>query len=47
MTTNFLAAKPDIERIERKLIEHGGEFKRIKWMLGMVLAAEVMSWLIK
>jgi DNA-binding transcriptional MerR regulator len=42
-----LATKPDIDRLERKLLEHDGEFKLLKWMLGLVLAAEVMPWLIK
>ena len=27
----------DMDRIERKLIEHDGEFKLIKWMMGMIL----------
>lgn len=27
----------DLDRIERKLIEHDGEFKLVKWMLGVVV----------
>ena len=42
-----LATKPDIDRLECKLLEHDGEFKLLKWILGLVLAAEVMPWLIK
>jgi hypothetical protein len=33
-------------RIERKLIEHGGEFKLIKWMLG-ILVGGVIALLMK
>ncbi|MCS6786539.1 MAG: CCDC90 family protein [Thiobacillaceae bacterium] len=33
-----LATKPDIARLELKLVEHDGEFKLIKWMLGLLLA---------
>ena len=32
-----LATKSDISRIELKLTEHDGEFKLIKWMLGILL----------
>ena len=42
-----LVTKPDIDRLERKLLEHDGEFKLLKWMLGLILAAEVMPWLIR
>ena len=42
-----LATKSDIERIERKQLEHDGEFKLLKWMMGLVLAAEVMPWIVK
>lgn len=31
----------DIERIERKQIEHDGEFKLIKWMLGILLGGVI------
>ena len=31
----------DLERIERKLIEHDGEFKLIKFMLGMLIGGVV------
>jgi hypothetical protein len=36
-TAFSLASKDDIARIERKLIEHDGEFKLLKWMLGLLL----------
>ncbi len=36
-----LASHADIERIERKLIEHDGEFKLIKFMLGLLLGGVV------
>ena len=32
----------DIERIDRKLIEFEGEFKTIKWMLGIIVGGVVM-----
>jgi hypothetical protein len=41
-TDNTLATKSDIERVERKLIEHDGEFKAIKWMLGIIVGGVVM-----
>lgn len=31
----------DMERIERKQIEHDGEFKLIKWMLGILLGGVI------
>ena len=31
----------DLDRIERKLIEHEGEFKLIKWMLGIAVGGIV------
>lgn len=37
----------DLERIERKQIEQHGEFKLIKWMLALVVAAEVVPLLAK
>jgi len=37
-----LATRSDIERIERKLIEFEGEFKAIKWMLGIIVGGVVM-----
>ena len=37
-----LATRSDIERIERKLIEFEGEFKAIKWMLGIIVGGIVM-----
>lgn len=36
-TSNTLATKQDIVRLELKLTEHDGEFKLIKWMLGIAL----------
>jgi hypothetical protein len=32
----------NIERVERKLIEFDGEFKAIKWMLGIIVGGVVM-----
>ena len=37
-----LATRTDVERIERKLIEFEGEFKAIKWMLGIIVGGVVM-----
>ena len=37
-----LASRTDIERVERKLIEFEGEFKAIKWMLGIIVGGVVM-----
>ena len=37
-----LATRSDIERIERKLIEFEGEFKAMKWMLGIIVGGVVM-----
>lgn len=37
-----LATHGDIERIERKLIEFDGEFKAVKWMLGIIVGGVVM-----
>jgi hypothetical protein len=37
-----LATRSDIECIERKLIEFEGEFKAIKWMLGIIVGGVVM-----
>ena len=34
-----LASHSDLERIERKLIEHDGEFKLIKFILGMLIGS--------
>ncbi len=36
-----LATKTDISRLELKLIEHEGEFKLIKWMLGIILGGVI------
>lgn len=43
---NMLATKQDINRIEMKLAGHDGEFKLIKWMIGLLLAG-VMSLILK
>ena len=37
-----LATRSDIERVERKLIEFEGEFKAVKWMLGIIVGGIVM-----
>ena len=37
-----LATRSDIERVERKLIEFEGEFKAMKWMLGIIVGGVVM-----
>ena len=37
-----LATRSDIERVERKLIEFDGEFKAVKWMLGIIVGGVVM-----
>ena len=37
-----LATHSDIERVERKLIEFEGEFKAVKWMLGIIVGGVVM-----
>ena len=36
-----LATKADISRLELKLLEHEGEFKLIKWMLGIILGGVI------
>ncbi|MGH8521843.1 MAG: hypothetical protein ACREU9_10600 [Gammaproteobacteria bacterium] len=36
-----LASRADVERIERKLIEHDGEFKLIKLMLTILIGGVV------
>lgn len=41
-TSTLLATKEDINHLERKLIEHDGEFKSIKWMLGIIVGGVVM-----
>ena len=38
---SHLATKTDISRLELKLIEHEGEFKLIKWMLGIILGGVI------
>lgn len=35
------ALHADTERVERKLIEHDGEFKSLKWMLGILLGGVI------
>ena len=41
-TTALLATKEDANRIERKLIEHDGELKTIKWMLGVIVGGVML-----
>ncbi len=36
-TSNTLATKQDVARLELKMVEHDGEFKLIKWMMGLLL----------
>jgi hypothetical protein len=36
-----LATKADVSRLELKLTEHEGEFKLIKWMLGIILGGVI------
>jgi hypothetical protein len=36
------ALHTDMERLYHKLIEHDGEFKTIKWMLGIIVGGIVM-----
>lgn len=40
-SSNSLATKQDISRLELKLAEHDGEFKLIRWMMGLVLGGVV------
>jgi hypothetical protein len=37
-SVNVLATKSDVSRIELKLAEHDGEFRLLKWMIGILLA---------
>lgn len=41
-----IATRADIDRIERKLIAHDGEFTLIKWMLSVLLGG-VMALVLK
>ena len=38
-----LATKSDVERVERKLIEHDGKFDKLTWMLGILVALAAAS----
>jgi hypothetical protein len=38
-----LATRADIERIERKLIEHDGKFEKLSWMIGIVISLSVAN----
>jgi hypothetical protein len=38
-----LATRADIDRIERKLIEHDAKFDKLQWMLGIVIALAVAN----
>ena len=35
--------RSDMERIERKQIEHDGEFKLVKWMMGALIALTIAN----
>lgn len=37
-SSSMLATKTDLSRIELKLAEHDGEFRLLKWMMGILLA---------
>lgn len=45
-TSLTLASKAGIAKLETKLVEHDGEFKLIKWMLGILLGG-VLSLVLK
>ena len=36
-----VATKADLLKLELKLIEHDGEFKLMKWMLGIILGGVI------
>jgi hypothetical protein len=38
-----LATRADVERIERKLIEHDAKFDKLQWMIGIVIALAVAN----
>ena len=38
-----LSTKADIERVERKLIEHDGKFDKLSWMMGVLIAVAVAN----
>ena len=38
-TSNTLATKQDVARLELKLVEHDGEYKLTKWMMGLLLGS--------
>ena len=38
-----LATKADIDRVERKLVEHDGKFDKLTWMLGILVALAVAN----
>ncbi len=38
-----LATRADIERIERKLIEHDAKFDKLQWMIGIVIGLSVAN----
>ncbi|MFA7243537.1 MAG: hypothetical protein WC091_25805 [Sulfuricellaceae bacterium] len=38
-----LATRSDIDRIERKLIEHDGKFDKLTWMMGILIALAVAN----
>ena len=38
-----MITKSDIERVERKLVEHDGKFDKLTWMLGILVALAVAN----
>ena len=38
-----LATRADMERIERKLIEHDAKFDKLSWMMGILIALAVAN----
>lgn len=38
-----LASKSDIDRIERKMVEHDGRFGKLEWMMGALIAVAIAN----
>jgi hypothetical protein len=38
-----LATRADVDRIERKLIEHDAKFDKLQWMTGIVIALAIAN----
>lgn len=38
-----LATRADVDRIERKLVEHDVKFDKLQWMLGIVIALAIAN----